>query len=132
MIQETQKVRKFTLVGLSLLAFSLSACAGGGAAYEPIVDGPKNAKFQQDIQECQALAEQRSYDNSDVKTGALAGAAVGAVAGLLRRGNSNSDPLIGAAVGGAYGGGGAALGTRAERKNIVKRCMTGRGHRVLG
>ena len=132
MTHETYKARKLALAGFMLVALPLSACAGGGAAYEPIVDGPKNAKFQQDISECQALAEQRNYNNSDVQTGALAGAAVGAVAGLLRRGNSNSDPLIGAAVGGTYGGGGAALGTRAERKNIVKRCMSGRGHRVLG
>ena len=132
MLHENYSLRKIAFIGLALAVSPLSACAGGGAAYQPIVDGPKNAKFQQDIYECQALAEQRSYNNSDVKTGALAGAAVGAVTGLLRRGNSNSDPLIGAAVGGAYGGGGAALATRTERKNIVKRCMIGRGHRVLG
>lgn len=132
MTQENYNLRKLAMLGMTLAVLPLSACAGGGAAYQPIIDGPQNAKFQQDIAQCQALAEQLSYNNSDVKTGAAAGAAVGAVAGLLRRGNSNSDPLIGAAVGGAYGGGGAALVTRAERKNIVKRCMSGRGHRVLG
>ena len=132
MKHENYSLRKLAMLGIALAVLPLSACAGGGAAYVPIIDGPQNAKFQQDIAQCQALAEQRSYNNSDVKTGAVAGAAVGAVAGLLRRGNSNSDPLIGGAVGGVYGGGGAALGTRTERKNIVKRCMSGRGHRVLG
>lgn len=118
------------IVGLA--AISLTACAGGGAAYQPIVDGPIDAAFQQDVSECQALAEQRGYNNSDVKTGAAAGAALGGVVGLLQPGKDAGNLLAGALVGSAYGGGGAALGTRAERKNIVKRCMIGRGHRVIG
>lgn len=132
MTHKNNKFRKLALSSFILSALSLSACAGGGAAYQPIVDGPKDAKFQQDTAECQALAEQRSYTNSDVKTGAVAGAVVGGVIGLLSRGNDTSNTLIGTAVGGVYGGGGAALNTRTERKNIVKRCMIGRGHRVIG
>ena len=132
MKKTTVQIQRITLIGLAALVLPLSACAGGGAAYQPIVDGPLDAKFQQDVQQCQALAEQRGYNNSDVRTGAAVGAAAGGLSGVLRRGNDTRNGLIGAAVGTVYGASGAALGTRSERKNIVKRCMIGRGHRVIG
>jgi len=119
-------------LGFSILILPLSACAGGGAAYEPIVDSPRDAKFQQDLSECQMLAEQKRYNNSDVRTGTAVGAGLGGISGVLHRGDDLENGLIGAAVGAVYGGGGAALGTRTQRKNIVMRCMSGRGHRVLG
>lgn len=125
-------LRKFICLGLISIALPLSACAGGGAAYQPIVDGPLDAKFQQDLQACQNLGEQRNYNNADARTNTVAGAVLGGVAGLLQPGNRSGDLIAGAAVGGTYGAGGSALATRTERKNIVKRCMIGRGHRVLG
>ncbi len=132
MAEASKNIRQLGLIIATAFVLPLSACAGGGAAYQPIVDGPQNAKFQQDLQQCQALAEQRGYDNSDVRTGAAVGAAAGGLGGVLRRGNDTRNGLIGAAVGSVYGASGAALATRTERKNIVKRCMIGRGHRVLG
>jgi len=110
----------------------LSACAGGGAAYVPILDRP-SASADADLADCQALAEQRSYDNADTRTGALIGAGLGGLVGLSNSYDGDFDDFVGGAlIGGALGGGSAALQTREERKHIVLSCMAGRGHRVLG
>ena len=119
------------------VATALTACASGGAAYRPIVDAPNTAgyaaKYEADLADCRSFAEQRRYDNSDVRTQALVGASIGGVLGLIEGdGTEFEDFAVGAAAGGAFGAGSGALETRGERKQIVVRCMQGRGHRVLG
>ena len=38
----------------------VTACAGGGADYAPIVDGPRSAAYQADLLACQSLARERA------------------------------------------------------------------------
>ncbi len=140
---KTAPLRTATLTAAMIV---LSGCATGGAAYVPIIDGPKDQVYTQDLTDCQGFAESREYLNSDTKTAALTGAAVGGLiaatnnSGYSRRHrhsrkNRNSDLenfAAGALVGALFSGGKRALQTRKERKYIVLDCMAGRGHRVLG
>lgn len=112
---------------------TLTACASGGAAYRPIVDGPQDAKYSADLGECRQVAESRDYLNSDTRTSALIGAGLGGLVGLAEADNASVENFIGGAlVGALFGGGDRALETRGERKHIVLNCMAGRGHRVVG
>ena len=119
---------------LSLLPIlALSACATGGAAHQPIIDGPQDARYQQDLAQCRTYAEQRSYDNADVRTQALIGAGIGGLLGLSNaRSADEGDFFTGAAIGAIFGGGAEALETRGQRREILLNCLAGRGHRILG
>lgn len=119
-----------TLATSLIMTMFLSGCANTAADYEPIVDGPKDALFYDDLADCKNLAEQREYLNDDTKSEALLGAGIGAVVGAI--GGDTGDIVGGALVGGALSAGGRAWDTRDERKNIVLECMSGRGHRVVG
>lgn len=123
------KTKIVTATSVMMVAL-LSGCANTAADYEPLVDGPKDARFYDDLAECKALAEQREYLNGDTKSEAVLGAGLGALAGALDGGGT--DILGGAIVGGAVGAGGRAWETREERKGIVIQCMAGRGHNVVG
>jgi len=122
------KVTSFTC--LFSAAALLSGCGSTAAQYQPLVDGPRNQQYSNDLSACSQLAEQRKYINDDVKSEALLGAGIGAVVGGLEDGSSGL--LAGALVGGATGAGGRAWDTREERKQIVISCMRGRGHKVVG
>lgn len=113
---------------LSMIIF-VSGCANTASNYSPIVDGPKNAAFAQDLSACKQLAEQREYLNGDTKTEALVGAGLGALAGAS---GDAGDILAGAVVGGVVGSADKAWEVREERKKIVIKCMAGRGHAVVG
>lgn len=126
MYSKTNLVLATSLIVTSLL----SGCANTAADYEPLVDGPKDALFYDDLADCKQLAEQREYLNGDTKSEALLGAGIGALAGAV--GGDGGDILAGAVVGGALSAGGRAWETRDERKGIVVECMLGRGHRVVG
>ncbi|MCV6589535.1 MAG: hypothetical protein OIF57_10960 [Marinobacterium sp.] len=124
----TSKVMTFT-TALTLTAL-LTGCGSTAAQYQPIVDGPKDALYNSDLAACSELAEQREYLNDDVKSEALLGAGIGALAGLADDGGSGA--VAGALVGSAAAAGGRAWETRDERKAIVVACMRGRGHKVVG
>ena len=128
---QSLRLRDISIAAICASTVMLSACASGGAAYEPIVDGPTGQRYQADLYDCQQLAENRNYNNSDTRTSAAVGAGVGGVAGVARSGDFG-DAAVGAAIGGLFGGGGGALNTRQERKQIVMTCLRGRGHRVVG
>lgn len=49
-------------------ALTATACAGGGADYAPVVDGPRSMAYQADLQACQALARERALMNADTRT----------------------------------------------------------------
>lgn len=128
-----QNSRHLTAIALGVGALTLSACASGGAAYRPIVDGPTDGTYMADLSDCRGVAEKREYVNSDTKTGAAIGAGLGGLIGLADADDANVEDFIGGAIVGAlFGGGEAALETRDQRKSIVMNCMAGRGHRVVG
>ena len=111
----------------------LSACVSNGAHYEPIVDAPADSRYYADLGACQALAERRDLVDGETVNRAALGAGIGAAAGAIRRGGDTlEDAAVGAAVGGAVGGATGLYDANRERKDIVMRCMSGRGYRVLG
>lgn len=109
----------------------MTACAGTGADYTPIVDAPPSRALTEDIAHCKGLAQTASYGGADVQTEAALGAVIGALAGASEDGRWE-DALGGALVGAALGGGSKAWEKQDVRKDIVKSCLSQRGHRVVG
>ena len=107
-------------IGVALLA---AACSK--APYEPIVDGPRDAKYASDLAACRQLSEQKQSDN----TGTIAGAVIGGLAGADE---DVEGAVVGATVGGLIGSASDKADTRDARDVIVYNCMRGRGHNVVG
>ena len=108
----------------------VSICAGCTSTDEVIIDpkGVNMVQYEQDLAECRGYA-------SGVRTGekAVRGATSGAVVGgLIGAAVGNSDDAkSGAGVGAVTGGArGVSQGER-EKVAVVKRCLRGRGYRVL-
>ena len=119
------------LLMLSVLAaMAMVGCAG--ADVRPIVDmkGVNEAAYENDLKECQAYAQQQSGMGSTAAKGAGAGAVVGGLLGLVTGGNGSGIAQAagaGAVIGGA---GGAFTGNQAQEA-VVKKCLSGRGYKVL-
>ncbi len=113
----------FSLVSLALAA-GLAGCASHP---DPIVDmqGVDPALYARDEAECAAYADQVKPAKGAVK-GAVAGAAVGAATGAI-----SGDADRGAGYGGIWGGARSGLRGNAEKQAVFKRCLRGRGYRVL-
>ena len=121
------------LVGSSL-AF-LSACAGNAGTdyYDAMIEGPKTAGYQSDLEACHQVAEEWYYQEADFED---EGHGENAVSGVA----------LGAALGAALGPGvGAALGAAIDAQNgvyteeeyyaeyeyyAVLECMEERGYQV--
>jgi L-aminopeptidase/D-esterase-like protein len=105
----------------------LAACA---AHREPIIDmqGVDEEQFVEDWNECAAYSKEVNVAKGAAK-GAGVGAAVGAVAGAI--GGNSRDVREGAGFGALYGGTRSGLEADRESQKVFKRCMRGRGYRVL-
>ena len=119
------------LLALCSLVVAVSVgCAG--ADVRPLVDmkGVNEAAYENDLQECQAYAKDQSGMGSTAAKGAGAGAVVGGLLGLVTGGNKTG--IVQAAGAGAVigGAGGAFTGNQAQ-EGVVKRCLSGRGYKVL-
>jgi outer membrane lipoprotein SlyB len=108
----------------------LAACSS-----DPIVDmkGVDEAKYESDLDECRAYADQVSVGRSAAGGGLFggaAGAAVGAAVGAVT-GRPGTGAAIGAAGGGTSGliGGGASGSNKKDK--VVRNCLRGRGYSVL-
>lgn len=120
---------KHATLSLCLLPVLVSACAGSGADYTPILDGPRTAAFQSDLSACQALArDQRQFDQ-ETAGAAVLGAGAGA---LLGAADDDADAAGGAIAGALVGGVASAVNASERREAIVVECLRGRGHRVVG
>jgi len=119
----------YTCLIIGFISINLVGCGHSAARYEPINDGAKSLSYNDDLNSCQSLAEQRSYLNDDVKSDALAGVVLG---GLLGAADDDGSPLAGALVGAVAGAAGKSWEVRDDRKKIVVQCMKGRGHNVVG
>ena len=109
----------------------LTACAGTGADYTPIVDAPPSRALNEDIAACKGIARTASYTGPDIHNEAALGAVIGAIAGASEDGDLG-DAIGGALVGAALGGGGKAWDQQEKRASVVRSCLSQRGHRVVG
>jgi hypothetical protein len=119
-------MRIFVVLAAVTLALQLAGCA---AHPDPIIDtkGVDPDAMARDWQECEAYTEEISIAKGTAK-GAGLGAAVGAVVGSI---GGRGDAGESAAYGAVYGGTGSGLEADRDRQEVFKRCMRGRGYRVL-
>jgi hypothetical protein len=114
-----------TLTLFTILAAALAGCA---AHPDPIIDmqGVNPDALAVDWDECEAYSEEIIIAAGAAR-GSATGAAVGAVSGAI----NNGDVARGAANGALYGGTRSALDADRDKQRVFKRCLAGRGYRVL-
>jgi outer membrane lipoprotein SlyB len=112
---------------LSLLFVAALFAAGCAAHPDPIVDmkGVDEEALARDWAECESYTEEVALEKGIAK-GSATGAAVGAAAGAIY-----GDAGHGAASGALWGGTKSGLRADNDRQMIFKRCLRGRGYRVL-
>jgi outer membrane lipoprotein SlyB len=111
-----------------LVFLVLSVTIAGCAAHpDPIVDmrGVNPDLLAQDWEDCESYTEQIVV-GVGVAKGAGAGAGVGAVAGAI-----NNDVGRSAANGALIGATRSGLDADKDKQRVFKRCLRGRGYRVL-
>ncbi len=111
----------------ALLAATLLALAACAAHPDPIIDrkGVDPNALARDWSECEAYTEEILISQGVLKGGAT-GAVVGALGGAI-----DGDAGRGAAGGALYGGTRSGLDADREKQKVFKRCLRGRGYRVL-
>jgi outer membrane lipoprotein SlyB len=115
------------LLAVILVPLFITACT----TTDEIIIDEKNvdmSAYEQDLTECKSYASGVNKGEKTAK-GAASGSAIGGVIGGIRGGTSGV--AKGAGVG-AVGGGakGASEGEQSEVQ-VVKRCLSGRGYKVL-
>ena len=119
----------------SLLILPLLSLASCGSIEDlsgnnPIIDtqGVNMARYDADLAQCEAYADEVAIAQK-AGAGAVSGAVVGGVLGAIV---GNSDTAQRGAGIGAVGGGARGVGQGIqERERVIKRCLIGRGYRVL-
>ncbi len=108
-------------------AVALATVAGCAAHPDPIVDmqGVNESQLARDWEECEAYAQQVRIEQGAAK-GAAGGAIIGAAAGAI-----SGDAGQGAGYGAIYGGTRSGLDADRDKQMVFKRCLRGRGYRVL-
>jgi hypothetical protein len=122
-------MKKFVVIAAA--AVILSGCAAPMHQYHPLVDtDTTSTKYQRDLEDCRAYA----MTKPSAESAAAVGAVIGALAGIAllalsggRDGWGNEAAGVGALLGGAEGYSKGAQG----QQGVVKRCLAGRGYRVL-
>jgi outer membrane lipoprotein SlyB len=106
-------------------------CANTGANYRPIVDtqGVDLNRYEVDLRECQQYATQTMSAGQSAAAGAVAGALFGAI--LASAAGSRYDKNSTARVGAVSGAAGAGAEGETNQRNIIRRCLAGRGYKVL-
>jgi len=117
------KHRKLSLTSL-VAVFAIAACSSHP---DPIIDmkGVDPILMQADWDECEGYSEEVI-----VSKGMAGGAAGGAVAGAAA-GAISGDADGGAGYGAIWGATRSGLDGAQEKEMVFKRCMRGRGYRVL-
>lgn len=116
-----------TMTRLAIAALALLA----SCAHDQVIVDTQNvdqARYRQDLEQCQAYAEQASTGKK-VASGAAGGAAVGGVLGAIF-GNRTS-VARGAGTGAVIGGTQGAVSGAESKHQIVRNCLQGRGYQVL-
>jgi len=117
---------KNTQISIGLLAM-LALLAACSSHPEPIIDtqGVDPVAMQVDWDECESYTEEVV-----VAKGMARGAAGGAVAGAAT-GAISGDADAGAGYGAIWGATRSGIDGSREKEQVFKRCMRGRGYRVL-
>lgn len=107
--------------------FFLAVLTGCAAHPDPIVDmqGVNEQQLAQDWADCEAYSEEVKISQGAAKGGAV-GAGVGAVGGAI-----NGDVGRSAANGALLGATRSGLDADRDKQMVFKRCLRGRGYRVL-
>jgi hypothetical protein len=129
-IEDYQELKDFIMSKLivsglgPLVLVAVTACS---AHPDPIIDerGVNMVSYNADLEQCESYAEPISVGQGAAK-GAAGGAAVGAATGVI-----SGDIYSAAGYGAIFGA--TRYGNEADREKImvVKRCLMGRGYRVL-
>ena len=111
----------------SILAAAVCLVAGCAAHPDPIIDmrGVDQEALKRDWQECEAYSEEVVIAEG-VARGSATGAAIEAIVGAIHSVDGDS-----AATGALYGGTRSGLDADRDRQAVFKRCLRGRGYRVL-
>lgn len=126
-------MRPMKLAVCSFVAIALASCAsyrGTPGDSGVIVDtrGVDMSTYQRDLNECEALAEEVPVVER-AATGAAVGAVVGGAIGAVLGDGRGAERGAGAgAVSGTVDGANSGL---SEADQVLKRCMQGRGYKVL-
>ncbi len=110
-----------------IIVAAIGTLTGCASHPDPIVDtkGVDQERLAQDWAECEEYTEQVVI-GAGVARGAGLGTAVGAAAGAI-----NGDVGRGAANGALIGGTRSGVEGAREKQRVFKRCLRGRGYRVL-
>ncbi len=117
-------MKKLFIKSISVSAILFLAACSSGVNYDPIIDGQKNMQYYSDLNVCQNYAEQQTMTPSGTFLGAAAGA-------LINSGGDRTDIAQGAAIGAGTGAAVDVGATIARQKDIIRKCMRGRGYKVL-
>ena len=115
---------------LPVVAVALLSMAGCTTTDEIIIDekGVNMSAYQQDLSECRTYAAGVKSGEKTAK-GAASGAVVGGLVGAITGGGHGA--AQGAGVGAVGGGARGAMEGEESEVQVVKRCLSGRGYRVL-
>ena len=118
---------RYPVVATAIAVVSAAALSGCAAHPDPIIDrrGVNEAQLARDWEECRSYSEQVRIEQGVVK-GAATGAVIGAAAGAI-----GGEAGEGAGYGAIYGGTRSGLDADREKQMVFKRCLSGRGYRVL-
>lgn len=110
-----------------LIAIAIALTAGCAANPKPIIDtkGVDKELLAEDWRECEIISQEVGIGEGVAK-GSVFGAAVGGLAGAVQ-----GDASEGAGFGAIWGGARSGLDADREKSKVFKRCMKGRGYRVL-
>jgi outer membrane lipoprotein SlyB len=121
------------IVLVVLSAAVISGCKTTDEINAPIVDMPnptyqQREEYVQDLNDCSVYADEVQTAKK-AGAGAVTGAAIGGAVGAIFGGASGAAEGAGsgAVVGGAKGG----MQGAAERSQVIKSCLRGRGYKVL-
>ena len=116
----------------AVMLFTLTACSSieDITGNTPIIDtqGVNLSRYEGDLAECRTYADEVQIAQK-AAAGSVSGAVIGGLLGAVW-GNSNTAQR-GAGVGAVSGGAKGVIGGVRERDRVIKRCLMGRGYRVL-
>lgn len=119
--------------GVVAIFLIIVGCANSGSNYRPLIDTRDGAvdmnRYESDLRQCQQYADQVAGAGTQAAAGAAIGAILGAV--LAAAAGSRYDRGASARVGGVAGGVGGAAQGETDQRDVIRRCLAGRGYSVL-